>query len=126
MTSDNDVTVFRPGGITYVHIPARDAQQSAAFYETVFGWDIRGDPTRPSFSDSTGHVIGAWVTDIPVVGHGGVLLYVYVNDVEHTLTTAQRHGGAVVQPPYPEGDRTVATSRDPAGTVLGVWDPGHP
>jgi hypothetical protein len=28
---------------------------------------------------------------------------------------------ALVDPPYPEGDLRVATFRDPAGNVIGVW-----
>ena len=31
------------------------------------------------------------------------------------------NGGEVVTAPYPEGDLRVATFRDPAGNVIGVW-----
>jgi predicted enzyme related to lactoylglutathione lyase len=116
--------VFRAGGISYLRIPARDVRQSAAFYRAVFGWKVRDDPDSPAFEDGTGHVIGHWVTDIPVAGEAGVLPYIYVNRVDDTLWQVNEHGGEVVRTPYPEGDLWVATFRDPAGNVLGVWQRG--
>jgi predicted enzyme related to lactoylglutathione lyase len=116
--------VFRVGGISYVRIPARDVRQSAAFYQAVFGWSVSGDPDSPSFADGTGHVIGHWRTDLPVAGEAGVLPYIYVERVDDTLWQITEHGGDVVRTPYPEGDLWVATFRDPAGNVLGVWQRG--
>jgi len=116
--------VFRVGGISYVHIPAEDPQRSAAFYRDVFGWNIRGDPDHPSFDDGTGHVIGHWIKDLPVAGHAGVVPYIYVESVDETLQKIDAQGGHVVAPPYAEGDVWVATFRDPAGNVLGVWQSG--
>lgn len=116
--------VFRIGGISYVRIPALDVRRSAAFYQAVFGWHLRGDPDRPSFDDGTGHVIGHWITDLPVAGEAGVLPYVYVEDVDQTLEKVTACGGEMVRAPYPEGDLWVATLRDPAGNVLGVWHRG--
>jgi len=31
------------------------------------------------------------------------------------------HGGEVVKAPYPEGNLWVATVRDPAGNMIGLW-----
>ena len=61
-------TVARPGGVSYLRIPARDVAQSAEFYRAVFGWRLRGTPQAPSFSDGTGHVIGHWRSDLPAAG----------------------------------------------------------
>ena len=58
-------TVARPGGVSYLRIPARDVARSAEFYRAVFGWRPRGRPDTPSFSDGTGHVIGHRRTDLP-------------------------------------------------------------
>jgi uncharacterized protein len=116
--------VFRPSGMSYVRIPARDSQQSAVFYATVFGWRLRGDPEDPSFEDGTGHVIGHWRTDLPVVGEAGVVPYIYVERIDDTLQKISDHGGEIRQQPYPEGDLWVATFQDPAGNVIGVWQQG--
>src|SRR5947209_4978041 len=58
-----DARVARHGGLSYLEIPATDLRQSAAFYENALGWNLdwRGsDDCR--FQDTTGHLIGHWVT----------------------------------------------------------------
>ncbi len=117
-----DSLVGRPGGVSYMHIPARDRAASAAFYRAVFGWPIAGTPDAPSFSDGTGHVIGRWVTDQAAAGADGVRPYIYVTSVAETITAITAHGGHVVTPPYPEGTLRVALFADPAGNVLGIWE----
>jgi len=117
-------SVFRPGSVSYLRIPARDVRKSAAFYQAVFGWSLTGEPDSPSFADRSGHVIGHWRTDLKPVGEAGVLPYVYVDRVDDALWQITEHGGQVVQTPYPEGGLWVATFRDPAGNVLGVWQRG--
>ena len=117
-------TVARPGGVSYLRIPARDVAQSAEFYRVVFGWRLGGRPDAPSFSDGTGHVIGHWRTDLPAAGQAGVLPYIYVTSLDDTLRAAADHGAELVTPPYPEGSLSIATIRDPAGNVIGVWQDG--
>lgn len=119
-----DATVARPGGVSYLHIPARDAAESAEFYRAVFGWQVGDNPGRSSFSDGTGHVIGHWKTDLPAVGEAGVVPYVYVTDLDDTLRRATENGAEIVTSPYPEGNLRVATIRDPAGNVVGIWQAG--
>lgn len=123
-TSTVEGTVARPSGISYLHIPATDPRRSGAFYHEVFGWELRGDPEHPSFNDGTGHVIGAWVADLPPAGEAGILPYVFVDDVDETLAKVTANGCDIVKPPYPEEQLWVATFRDPAGNVVGVWQHG--
>jgi uncharacterized protein len=113
--------VFRPGGISYLRIPATDPQASAAFYAAVFGWKVDSNRADPSFEDGTGHVIGHFVTGVPVAREAGVRPYVFVDNVDRTLEKVDAHGGEVATVPYPEGDLRVATFRDPAGNEIGVW-----
>jgi uncharacterized protein len=117
-------TVARPGGVSYLRIPARDIAESAEFYRAVFGWRLRGVPQAPSFSDGTGHVVGHWRTDLPAAGQADVLPYIYVTRLDGTLRTAAEHGAQIVAPPYPEGNLWIATIRDPAGNVIGIWQAG--
>lgn len=116
--------IARPGGVSYLRIPAVSIAGSAAFYRDVFGWELRGDPDSPSFTDGTGHVIGHWRTDLPVVGEAGVLPYIYVTDLDDTLLRAAEHGAKIVTTPYPEGSLWIATINDPAGNVIGIWQDG--
>ncbi len=114
-------TVLREAGISYLRIPADDPQETAAFYQAVFGWKVDLDRADPSFEDGTGHVIGHFVAESAVAGEAGIRPYVCVTRVDETLAEITAHGGAVVEAPYPEGDLWVATFRDPSGNVVGVW-----
>ncbi len=126
MASDEgESRVFRPAGISYLQIPAQDPQESAAFYQSVFGWTVDAERAIPSFEDGTGHVIGYFIPGRSVAGEAGVRPYIYVESVDDTLGQVSGHGGAVVDAPYPEGDLWVATFRDPAGNVMGVWQRGR-
>jgi predicted enzyme related to lactoylglutathione lyase len=118
---DSESRVFRRAGISYLRIPATDPQASAAFYGDVFGWTVNADRPDPSFEDGSGHVIGHLVPDAAVSGEAGVRPYVYVESVDDTLQRVSDQGGALVEAPYAEGDLRVATFRDPAGNVIGVW-----
>jgi uncharacterized protein len=117
-----DAGLASPGGITYLHIPATDVRQSAAFYRDVFGWQINNpDSSRPSFDTPGGHLSGAWISDHLAVTEPGLLPYIYVDQVEDTIARIIAHGGEIVTSPFPEGLLTVATFRDPAGNIIGLW-----
>jgi uncharacterized protein len=117
-------TVFRPGAVSYLRIPAPDPERTATFYATVFGWTVDTDRANPSFADGSGHVIGHFMSDLPVAAGAGVRPYVYVDDVRVTLDRALANGAEPATAPYPEGNLTVATFRDPAGNEIGVWQQG--
>ncbi len=90
----------------------------------MFGWEVGGEGDRPKLRDASGHVIGHFVVDQAVAGEAGIRPYVYVESVEATIGRIEAQGGEVVAAPYPEGDLTAATFRDPAGNVLGIWQRG--
>jgi predicted enzyme related to lactoylglutathione lyase len=126
MTGDpgGDHPVFRRGGISYLEFPARDGRRLAEFYEAVFGWRVDTDRDEPSFEDGTGHVIGHFVSGLGVAGDAGIRPYVFVPSVDDALGKVVDHGGDVVKGPSPEGDLWVASFRDLAGSVVGVWQQG--
>jgi uncharacterized protein len=112
----------RPGGISYLHIPATDVRRAAVFYEAVFGWNVHGhDTDRPGFDDGTGHVSGAWMTNQAISREPGLLPYIYVDPIDECVGRIREHGGEVVTGPDPEGDLLVATFRDPEGNLIGLW-----
>ncbi len=115
-----------PGKISYVQIPAADVGESADFYETVFGWNIRRhDGGRIAFDDTTGEVSGVWLTDRPPSVEPGLLMYMNVEDVQRALEKIVEAGGEIVTPLTPQGEgEAFATFRDPAGNVLGVFHEG--
>lgn len=117
-------SVFRPGAVSYLHIPAPDPGPLADFYQRSFGWIIRGDSGEPAFTDGSGHVIGHFLPDLPVGGDAGVRPYIYVERIDESLRQVTANGGEVTVPPYPEGNLWVALFRDLAGNIIGVWQQG--
>lgn len=113
---------FAHGRLAYIQIPALDVRESAEFYKNIFGWQIRGgSDAHLSFTDASGDVIGAFVTDRMISTEPGVIFYVYVRGLDATLGNMVSAGSKVVRQPYQEGDVWVATLIDPAGNVIGIW-----
>ncbi len=113
--------------LCYLEIPAIDADQSAAFYEKVFGWDIRGRGTsHPSFAYPSADVTGAWVTGRAISREPGLLPYIWVDDIDETLGRITSLGGEVIQAPRPDcpHGEWIATFRDPAGNAMGLYQEG--
>jgi predicted enzyme related to lactoylglutathione lyase len=121
-SSGVDRILARHGGLSYLEIPAVDVGQSAAFYESVFGWRRRGDENDQSkFSDPDGHLIGRWVSGRAISRKPGLLPFIYVDRIEEAVKQVVPHGGEIVKAPCREGDTWVSIIRDPAGNVMGVW-----
>jgi predicted enzyme related to lactoylglutathione lyase len=120
-----DACLARHGGLSYLEIPALEARQSAAFYAKVLGWNLREQDTEdPRFTDVTGHLIGRWVTGRLISREPGLLPYIYVDRIDDVIERVPAYGGEVLKAPYPEGNLWVATVRDPAGNVIGLWQQG--
>ncbi len=116
------MTTFAPGKIAYLQLPALDVEVSASFYADVFGWDLRRKDGSISFDDTVGEVSGSWVTDRAPAPEPGLIPYILVTDVEATLARIEARGGSVVTPATPQkAGEAIATFRDPAGNVLGVF-----
>jgi predicted enzyme related to lactoylglutathione lyase len=92
----------------------------------VFAWNIRRrESTRPSFDDA-GNVSGAWATGRPVSREPGLLPYVWVDSIDGTLAQVAAHGGDIVDAPHLDspGGEWIATFRDPAGNLMGLYQEG--
>jgi predicted enzyme related to lactoylglutathione lyase len=121
----SSVAPLRLPRLCYLEIPAVDVHQSAAFYEKVFGCKIRSrDSARPSFDFVRGNVSGAFVTGRPISREPGLLPYIWVDGIDDVLARAASSGGDVVEavrPDHPGGTCWIATFRDPAGNVIGLY-----
>ena len=120
-----DAGLSRHGHVSYLEIPAVDIDQSSAFYEGALGWQInRRDTGHHSFDDRSGSLIGRWVTGRAISHEAGFLPFVYVDRIDDVVRRVVAGGGQLVKPPYAEGDLWVATFRDPAGNLVGLWQAG--
>jgi len=113
---------YKSGKICYMQIPAVDIKQSADFYTAVFGWQVRkrGDGGL-AFDDSVGEVSGTWVTGRKPTTDAGILIYIWVDNVQETIQKVIANGGAIVQPVGGDPGETTARFTDPAGNLLGLY-----
>ena len=111
----------------YLEIPAANLPRSIAFYEETFGWNIRGrDGAHPTFDDAAGYISGAWISGREINRTPGFLPYIWVDSIDATLASVAIHGGAVLKAPELDspGGEWIATFRDPAGNLIGLYQEG--
>ena len=110
------------GQVCYLQMPAADGARAAAFYEAVFGW--RTEHPYQDF-ESPG-LIGQWVPGRPAATAAGPMIWSHVEDMDRTLEAVTKNGGAITDPPSPDGpDRTLATITDPEGNPVGLASHSH-
>ncbi|GAA1479389.1 VOC family protein [Nocardioides aestuarii] len=110
--------------MTYVELAADDLEASRAFYAQAFGWEFNDyGPTYVGIRSPTGEGEVGGLNTQGAGGPGGPLVLVQSADVDASFAAVEAAGGRVVEPlaPYPGGRRF--TFADPAGTVLGVFQP---
>lgn len=112
------------GKICYIEIPALDIDRSSEFYTGTFGWSVRrrGDGSL-AFDDGVGQVSGTWILNRPAMTSPGLLIYIMVDSVESTVELVIANGGEIVQPMGADAPEITARFRDPAGNILGLYQP---
>ncbi|HYX31047.1 MAG TPA: VOC family protein [Pyrinomonadaceae bacterium] len=115
---------FGNGKICYIEIPATDINASVAFYQNVFDWNVRtrGDGSR-AFDDGVGQVSGTWRVGRTPMTDVGLLIYIMVDSVAETIDKVTAHGGRIVQPIGGDAPEITARFADPAGNILGLYQP---
>ena len=110
------------GKICYIEMPAIDIEQSASFYKTVFGWNVRkrGDGAT-AFDDTVGEVSGSWVLNRKPMKEVGLLFYIMVDSVEQTIEKLLVNGGKLTQPIGMDAPEITARFSDPAGNIIGLY-----
>ena len=110
------------GKICYLEIPASDIPRSIAFYQNVFGWQVRqrGDGST-AFDDGVGEVSGTWVKGRPPSTQVGLLVYIMVDSVEATIDAVKANGGEIVQEIGGDAPEITARFSDPAGNIFGLY-----
>jgi predicted enzyme related to lactoylglutathione lyase len=111
--------------VCYLQIPAVDVHQSAAFYEKVFGWNIRRrESDHPSFDDAAGNVSGGFFAGRPPSREPGLIVSIWVDDINATLALVAANGGEFIESPHPDSPGStsmIANFYDPAGNIIGLY-----
>lgn len=103
-------------------IRGRNAAALRAFYEQMFGWEIRTDNPLGVATIAPGiggPEIGVGGTIFP--GEPSVILFIQVADLKESLAKAVESGGKRVMEPFdvPNGP-TIAQITDPEGNAVGL------
>jgi predicted enzyme related to lactoylglutathione lyase len=104
--------------------------RTQAFYRDLFGWHLEGASSGYALVDTQagegaiGGGIGAAAGEDE--GTRWATFYAHVHHVEAALGNAERLGGARVYGPMTVGDHMkTGALRDPAGSVIGVYEHEH-
>jgi predicted enzyme related to lactoylglutathione lyase len=113
---------FGNGKICYLELPSRDVEESAQFYKTVFGWNVRQrSDGHWAFDDIVNEVSGTWRTDRAPVSELGLLVHIMVDDIEVSMKSVIDNGGKIIQPVGMDAPEITARFTDPCGNVLGLF-----
>lgn len=108
--------------INYVEFPAKDIEQTKAFFGTVFGWSfVDYGPEYTTFSNE-GIDGGFFKSDLSAsTENGSALIVFYSKDLEKTLSKIEAAGGTIIKPifSFPGGRRF--HFGDPNGNEYAVW-----
>ncbi len=108
--------------INYLELPARDLQQSQAFFSRVFGWSFID--YGPDYCSFTGAGIdgGFYRSEMQVsTAAGSVLIVLYSDDLQTSLEAVEAAGGSILKAifSFPGGRRFHFA--DPSGNEYAVW-----
>lgn len=122
---------YEPGVPCWVDTWQPDGAAAAGFYAGLFGWETTA--TTPDDADRRYFMCRLRGRDVAAIGSPqpsqdapvAWTTYVWVHDVDACAASALEAGGTVVAEPSPalDGGR-IAVIADPAGAVLGLWQPG--
>lgn len=124
------VTSYAPGTPCWVDLSTSDIEASAAFYGDLLGWQV---PERPDSAEMGGYRRAEFQGDevagmVPLQAEGQPQVwgtYIAVEDAEATATVATAEGGSLMfEPMDVMGLGKMCVFADPAGAVIGVWQPG--
>jgi len=114
--------------VNWFEIPAKDINESKAFYETVFGIEMRLTemgpltmawfPADPEGTGATGTLIQSESYN---PSYDGTMVYLSVKSIENTLEKVKENGGKVINEKMDIGEYGfVAHFEDNAGNRVGL------
>lgn len=108
--------------LDYVEFSTTDLSKTKAFFSHVFGWSFTDFGDQYSAFDANGRDGGFYQSDkIHRASDTGLLIVLFSNDLEQTLTSVEQHGGEISHPifSFPGGRRFHFI--EPGGNELAVW-----
>lgn len=114
-----------PNPIVHAEIRSNDPDATRAFFGGLFGWKFP-EGAIPGYTYIDSGVPDALPGGISPLQGGNALVtfFVGVEDIDATVTEAERLGGSVVQPVMRVPGVAFALIADPAGQVVGLAQQG--
>src|SRR3954463_5880762 len=120
---------LRPGTITWADLTVEDAEHVREFYESVAGWTPEplsmGSYSDYVMNDADGEAAAGLChargsnADLPPQW----LIYITVDDLDHSMAECQRLSGAVITQPRSYAGGRYCIIKDPAGAVCALYQP---
>jgi len=112
------------GKICYLEIPANSAEDAAAFYSTIFGWNVRQRGDGNLAFDDAGSVSGTWVEEADRTPDERTRVYIMVDSIAESLEQIQTVGGKVLTSRTEIGPNmgAFAAFADPVGNEFGLYE----
>ena len=118
----------RPGTITWQDLTVPDAAAVRDFYAAVVGWQPEA-LSMGAYSDFVMNADGGGVAGICHARGANAelppvwLIYITVEDLDHSLDECQRRGGTLVAAPRSYGGGRYCVIKDPAGAICALYQP---
>jgi predicted enzyme related to lactoylglutathione lyase len=118
----------RPGTVSWQDLTVEDAAAVRDFYEAVVGWK----PESLSMGSYSDYVMNAGGEGVAGICHArGAnaelppvwLIYITVEDLDHSIEECERLGGALVAAPRSYGGGRYCVIKDPAGAICALYQP---
>ena len=130
MTTTREAVSPAVGTIAWRDLTVPNAESIRTFYEQVVGWksspvDLGSysdfEMLQPSSGESVAGICHARGSNagLPPVW----LIYITVEDLDHSLQECQRLGGALVAAPRSYGGGRYCVIQDPAGALCALYQP---
>jgi len=116
----------RPGTISWQDLTVENAERIRDFYQSVIGWA----PEQLNMGGYADYVMTADGSEIAGICHarGGNaelppvwLIYITVEDLDHSIAECQRLGGSVIAAPRSYGGGRYCVIKDPAGAICALY-----
>jgi predicted enzyme related to lactoylglutathione lyase len=123
-----ETNTYEHGVPSWVDVTSPDVERVSSFYGSLFGWTVMERPPEAGgyrIAELRGRAVAGVGPQMNPAAPPAWTTYVNVDDAAAVAGKVTAAGGNVLVPPMDVLDAgRVALFADPAGAVIGVWEPG--
>ncbi len=123
-----DIDRYDHGVPSWIDVSSPDPGRAKEFYASLFGWDIADGPPEAggyAIAHARGRTVAGIGPQMNPAAPPAWTTYVNVDSADDVAALIRTNGGTVFMDPFDVMDvGRMAIFADPAGAVLGLWQPG--